>query len=357
MATVRSWELTNTLKDWRSWEKTSLGGDLYSWEVIFEARGDTGVFAGGFIANPTATITNTIECVSISTISNATDFGDMTAKTYQGRATSNGLGDRAVIHTGYLADYIVSNTINYITITSPSNASIFGSLTQSRTGGGACSNRTNDRGVFCCGWNGSITSNVMDYITMSTTGGASDFGDITEPFSDHWLNGGQDGTSNGENNRGIFVGIITGNYPDPPPWHPGTIRYITINSLGNSINFGWLAIGAAYGSQAICSNGTRNRACLSCISKPFSATNAVEYITINSASNSLDFGDLLAIMYGACAGTSNCSGQRGVYFGGTGGDEYSINTISYITISTLGDAADFGDLTTGRDSVKGASNA
>jgi hypothetical protein len=67
------------------------------------------------------------------------------------------------------------NTIQYLTISSLGNAINFGELTQSRFRGTGVSSQT--RGVFVGG--GSPTSlNIMDYITISTQGNAIDFGDI-----------------------------------------------------------------------------------------------------------------------------------------------------------------------------------
>ena len=71
-----------------------------------------------------------------------------------------------------------------------------------------------------------------------------------------------------------------------------------------------------------------------------SATNVIDYITISTTGNAIDFGDMSVARYSH----SGCSdGSRGVF---AGGDSY--NTIDYITISTLGNATDFGDLTTTR---------
>ena len=71
--------------------------------------------------------------------------------------------------------------------------------------------------------------------------------------------------------------------------------------------------------------------------------NTIDYITISTTGNATDFGDLTVARYGLAA-TSD--GSRGV-FGGGFGPSVS-NVIDYIPISIPGNATDFGDLTQSR---------
>ena len=76
--------------------------------------------------------------------------------------------------------------------------------------------------------------------------------------------------------------------------------------------------------------------------QPFSTKlNLIEFITISTTGNAQDFGDL-TVARGALFGCS--SNLRGVFAGGA--SPSAGNTIDFVTISTTGDAADFGDLTT-----------
>ena len=132
--------------------------------------------------------------------------------------------------------------------------------------------------------------------------------------------------------RGVFSGGNAG----VSPLTSNNIDYITIPSAGNAIDFGNLS--AAFREGGGCSNGTRG---VFNVGSPASdAINTMEYITIASTGDTTDFGDLFYAVANA-GGTSN--GTRGV-FGGGAGAAYT-NIIQFITISTLGDAADFGDLT------------
>ena len=65
------------------------------------------------------------------------------------------------------------NTIQYVTITTLGNAQDFGDLTHARSELSAVSNSI--RGVFA---GGSSEGNRIDYITIQTTGNAQDFGDL-----------------------------------------------------------------------------------------------------------------------------------------------------------------------------------
>ena len=126
--------------------------------------GAYGVFGSGYN-------TNTIDYITIATPGNATDFGDLTVNRQGVGATSD--GSRGVFGGGnQSADNL--NTIDYITIATPGNATDFGDLTQSR--GDLSATSDGSRGVF----GGGATVNTIDYITIATPGNASDFGDLTQ---------------------------------------------------------------------------------------------------------------------------------------------------------------------------------
>jgi len=58
------------------------------------------------------------------------------------------------------------------------------------------------------------------------------------------------------------------------------------------------------------------------------------------------------------AGASNMTNNQGVFGGGYGPPSYGYtNVIDYVTISSTGDAADFGDLTQARSQFGACSNA
>ena len=86
-------------------------------------------------------------------------------------------------------------------------------------------------------------------------------------------------------------------------------------------------------------------------------SNVIAYVTIASTGDASDFGDLSQARGRAAAGSNSI---RGVFAGGThtGAPAYpDSDVIDFVTISTTGDAADFGDLTAAKSSPTGASDS
>ena len=278
--------------------------------------GGRGVFGGG----SDGSITNTMQYITIATPSNATDFGDLTvARTYVEAVSSI---TRGVFGGGYgSAD---ENTMDYITFSTPSNATDFGNLTVARHALAGVSSGT--RGVFG-GGNG---SNVMDYITIATPSNATDFGDLSVTRQD--LAGVSSDT------RGVFAGGDGSNVMD----------YITISTPSNATDFGDLLSNLRYPADV--SNGTRGVFAGGDPAGGTGNTNVIQYITIASTGNATDFGDLTVGRH-APAGVE--SDTRGVIGGGYSGS--NSNVMDYITIATTGNAIDFGDLTAATNHLGGAS--
>ena len=80
-------------------------------------------------------------------------------------------------------------------------------------------------------------------------------------------------------------------------------------------------------------------------------TNVIDYVTIASAGNATDFGDLTA-QTRRCASAS--SSVTGLVFGGLAPTR--TNVIEYVTIASTGNAADFGDLSGAISSGSACSN-
>ena len=227
----------------------------------------------------------------------------------------------------------VTADMDYITIGSTGNSIDFGTLTQARQGIGACASST--RGIFAGGETNITYSNVIDYITILTTGNATDFGDLTQARRD--IAGCSSET------RGLFGGGSPGGLVN-------TIDYITIASAGNATDFGDLTI-------AVGSGGAYAGACASSTRGLFAGgsdvntvqVNVIGYVTIASAGNATDFGDL-TVARGGLAGCSNAT--RGIFGGGV-----TTNVMDYVTIASAGNATDFGDLTAATPYLAACSNA
>ena len=121
-------------------------------------------------------------------------------------------------------------------------------------------------------------------------------------------------------------------------------HFIQITTLGNSEEFGDYLFNHYAGVGAF-SNGTRG-----CWAGGYPANanaNKIEYLTIQSKGNALDFGNLTQARD---SGGSSSSSTRGVIGGGIYRSPTSAtNVIDYVEIATLGDAIDFGDITAGEN--------
>ena len=129
------------------------------------------------------------------------------------------------------------------------------------------------------------------------------------------------------------------------PSYVNTIEFITIASTSNAINFG--DISSTLSSVAASSNQTRG-----ITFGGRNSTNVIEFITIATTGNASDFGDLTVAKR---QGTSVSSPTRGIYAGGFD-DTNRLNNIDLITIASAGNATDFGDLTDARQELGGASD-
>jgi hypothetical protein len=141
--------------------------------------------------------------------------------------------------------------------------------------------------------------------------------------------------------RGLFGGGYTA------PGNTNVIQYITISSTGNSLDFGDLTVPRR--GVAGCSSNTRGIFGGGTGGTPDTFKNTLDYITISSTGDSISFGSLSITR----RNTGSCSNAtRGLWAGGNDAPTY-YNTIDYVTISSTGDAVDFGDLTSGRTGLYG----
>lgn len=122
----------------------------------------------------------------------------------------------------------------------------------------------------------------------------------------------------------------------------GGYDYITITSAGNASDFGNLSTSHNHDRGAASSSKTRG--IFAGGSQAGTLTNIIEYITIATLGDGTDFGDLSGTFY-YFASASN--GTRSLFGGGYKDGASSgnrTNEISYITIATTGNTTDFGDL-------------
>ena len=153
----------------------------------------------------------------------------------------------------------------------------------------------------------------------------------TQDFGDCTFGGGQHST-----HASTTRGILAGGYIDR-----NDIQYVTIATTGNAVDFG----DQTYNQRTAGGCGSSTRMLIGgggySSPTPNSAVNNIDFITISTTGNAADFGDR-TVATAPYYGGGNAI--RGIWAGGQ--DPSAVNTIDYATIATLGDAVDFGDLAT-----------
>ena len=173
---------------------------------------------------------------------------------------------------------------------------------------------------------------VHDYIEIATQGNAIDFGNLAQ-------GGMRMGGACGSATRGLIGG---GYKPAASPTAVvDIIEYFTMASGGNTIDFGNLS--DARGEVNACSNSTRGM-WVGGEDVPFADMNILDYVEIATLGNALDFGDLTEDVRDPQALASPI---RGVRSGGNDATDSDISeTIDFWKFASKGNATSFGDLIT-----------
>ena len=231
------------------------------------------------------------------------------------------------------------------------------------------------RGVVAGGYTGSATVSDMDFMNIDSTGDAIDFGDTSgnqyyaagfgsrthgftagkaptannierwvfastgtsADYSDLSQNRQESGASSNSTRGVIFGGMRS------------DIEYITMSSTATGVNFGNLStiIQTRYANG--CGSSTRGLHYIGYSHTNSAESNIIEYVTISTLGNASDFGDYSG---GQGDGPMSCSNAvRSVR--ASGGFPAGSNIIDFVAISTLGNSVDFGDLTLTRYSGEG----
>ena len=268
-----------------------------------------------------------IDFLQISTRGNTEYFGDQITPAARDRL---GCGSeiRGVFGGGITPGNSRLDQMDYITIPSEGNSITFGDLTGGQGHGATCSSST--RGLFGGGYQPSL-GNTVDYIQIQTLGNALDFGDLQ-------LATGY-GAAGSSQIRGIFCG---GSYNAPNDLASDRTEFFTFASKGNGTDFGGLTNGRF-----------RPTACgahLSVFTFGSNSGNSGQVVGIDqtnsiSLGNSVNFGDLA---YDLAMGFAAGNNTRVVVGGGQGGGTspaFQQNNIQFITIATRGNSVDFGEVT------------
>ena len=183
-------------------------------------------------------------------------------------------------------------------------------------------------------------SNVIEFITFASQSNGTDFGDTTSAR--------RSGAGAGNETRGLFAGGIV--EASSPYGGTNITDFVTIATAGNATDFGDLntaneqSAPNADTTRVVIAGGTINGG---------NSVNNIDFFTIATTGNATDFGDMTTA-HGAGAGGASSS-TRGLIAGGVSPDK--LNTIQFITIQTTGNSSEYGDLTSARGYTSGMSNS
>jgi len=150
--------------------------------------------------------------------------------------------------------------------------------------------------------------------------------------SQNWLTLPKGTTEQRGNDRGVFGG-------GENPSANNVIQFVNMSSQGTSQDFGDLV----RTQMDMGATGSRTRGLFAGgdeTTAPLVEENTIQFITISTQGNASDYGDLTGRRKNIMGGGTS---TRGVFGGGSNGSDHQ-NNIDYVTIATLGNAQDFGDL-------------
>ena len=319
----------------------SNSNDLTNDEVYLGGRDDGSEVLDGYISNFRLTIGSSASALAGIVPSAASrvlstdtkllccnDPGNVNNEDAQGIPTSTTPDNDVQMIQGFASRFVPDKGEDYGTTFA--DGARFNTLSYMVPPGGTTTQSNRGRGVFAGGYYepgaGSANKNTIDYFNIQSTGNAIDFGDRTTVG--HGL------ATLSSSTRGVMLGGRAYHYPSAPSVpQTNIIDYVTIATTANAQDFGDMVDGDSY-IFAAGSNATRG-----IISK--GGTTDMSYVTIATLGNSVDTGGDSTIARNTFTGFA--SPTRAIFAGG--GSPSAINTINYVTITSLGDAINFGDLT------------
>ena len=192
--------------------------------------------------------------------------------------------------------------------------------------------RERNRGRAVIGWANNPVNTGMDVFNIQSMGNATGFGNLTT--SNRWGSHAFSSTT-----RGLW----TGGYLNSGPAFYNIIEFVTIATNGNPIDFGDTT--SQNYRSGCCSSSTRGLIALGYAGPNFNIVNTIDQVTMATAGNATNFGDLSQTRANM---SSTSSPTRGIFAGGV--TPANQVTIDFVTIASAGDAQDFGDLQAAVDS-------
>ena len=278
--------------------------------------GGTAIYSGGYVPGPAHG--DSIFYYKIGILSNSVDWGGEITIGRSNHTAAVTNGARAVWTQGDTGPGSDKSTIDYVTIANVgSDATDFGTVNAATTEQGAVAG--GGRGVVAGGGNPAVDH--RDYITIGTASNGTDWGELagarrhaTGSVSDgiHYLFAGGQISNQNMIDKGAFWSSATSS----------DFGNLDGNRAGHS--------GMSNNYRGVYGGGESN--------------DHIQYVTIETAGDAVDFGGELIRGTWGSPGTSD--GSRGV-------TQLDGGTMDYINIGTSGHASDFGETGTGSGSASG----
>ena len=308
-------------------------GDTIGWVEVEASHGQLGGGTGsntgtgtravlmGGVKNqqPNPVITNEIDYYTISTLGNTQDFGDLSTALYGG-GMSGTVASRTRGFLGGSSPNPGNNIIEKLEIATTGSSVNFADMQKKRYANAQHSSQT--RGLFMGGYVTPAYDSQIDYFTMATQANAIDFGDVD-------VNTGYN-AGGGNTTRALLLGGVN---------MVSTVKGVTISTLGDTQDFGTLT-NARQAAPGGCSNSTKVLVAGGNLSPSNSKTGNIESYTTASNGTATSFGTLTA---SRSYGLGGCGDNVRATFGG-GYTPTQVDIIDYVQFSTGGNALDFGDL-------------
>lgn len=251
----------------------------------FPATGSNGTY--GVIVAGYNQILNTIDYITIATPGNASDFGDAT----KAIGYTYGSSDGTTMFYGTPTSNTPASTLEYITIATSGSGTTFIDLLTSSYYGNGLSNLS--RTLFT-GLDGDNSG--VEYFNNLTATSVAEWGNLVVTTHSR-----RPGASN--ETYGIFAGGSAGGFAHQ---QTSAIDYVTIDTLGTAGSFGTLTESKA--SMTSSSNGTIASFAGGSTSSA-SDTRTIEYVNIGTSGNASDWGDLIGIFTEGRPGNGQIAGN------------------------------------------------
>ena len=304
-------------------------------------RGAKALFAGGSITGSNSDEMYAIDCLSIASGGIAQTFGQLTQARKGPAAASS--GSRLVIAGGWW--FGAQGTMDYITVATQGNAAAFGNLSVARYNYGNSAASDGAYGHWIAGATGypvfpnpPLTA-TCERANLASTGSATGFAELAGKT----CSGGA--VSDGSR-------IVHGGGFAEPGWAMATLQ--TFSAACGGMASAWGALSVARRSVAACDSAAGRGFFVGSHTGARGFTDVstlVDWITISSGGTAVDWGNVSGWTFNYSAAGNGVDAVIGGKMDVPGG----LAQVDRISMTAMGDATDFGDLTIGRYGTAAAS--